>query len=291
MKLRRVLAACSFKCQHALVNLAATIRDDGQVNPLTVVDVTQGVTRLYRIETGERRYWATWIVRDFLLNYEGDGSVPCIIIPSGKASIFRQAKENTARAGLSAIAMARQAALLILAAHGIERPDTVVANDFYRQALELDLRGKRDFSTSILAAMGGISRVHFSRYKALLRLSDDALEMADRHNLDEGQLRYVLNLSSENQVEMVRQIVHFNLTCKQVKELCEQQGEEEDGTSSPIPKRAIQLVKLMRATDPPKAHDLAQILLDQEKDIHLARARVQGLRQLLDDTEQYLSSR
>ncbi len=29
-----------------LVNLAITIRDDGQVNPLTVVDVSQGVTRL-----------------------------------------------------------------------------------------------------------------------------------------------------------------------------------------------------------------------------------------------------
>jgi len=44
---------------HDLVNLAMTIRDDGQVNPLTVVDRSQGVTRLYRIETGERRYWAT----------------------------------------------------------------------------------------------------------------------------------------------------------------------------------------------------------------------------------------
>ena len=35
-----------------LVNLAVTIRDDGQVNPLTSVDVSEGVTRLYRIETG-----------------------------------------------------------------------------------------------------------------------------------------------------------------------------------------------------------------------------------------------
>src|SRR5581483_4923648 len=34
-----------------LVNLAVTIRDDGQVNPLTVIDASQGVTRLYRIET------------------------------------------------------------------------------------------------------------------------------------------------------------------------------------------------------------------------------------------------
>jgi len=45
-----------------LINLAVTIRDDGQVNPLTVVDVSQGVTRLYRIETGERRYWANWLL-------------------------------------------------------------------------------------------------------------------------------------------------------------------------------------------------------------------------------------
>src|SRR6185295_14825336 len=79
-----------------LVNLAVTIRDDGQVNPLTVVDTSQGVMRLYRIETGERRYWATWLMRDFLPSYKGDGTIPCILIPSGKASVFRQAKENTA---------------------------------------------------------------------------------------------------------------------------------------------------------------------------------------------------
>jgi hypothetical protein len=56
------------------VNLAVSIRDDDQVNPLRVVDVSQGVTRLYRIETGERRYW---LLRDFLEGYEGDGMVGC----------------------------------------------------------------------------------------------------------------------------------------------------------------------------------------------------------------------
>ncbi len=129
-----------------LVNLAVTIRDDGQVNPLTVVDVSQGVTRLYRIETGERRYWASWLLRDFIPGYDGDGTVPCILIPSGKASVFRQAKENTARSGLSAIAMARQAALLILTVHGIEKPEGPVTHDFYRQALQLDLRDKVSLS-------------------------------------------------------------------------------------------------------------------------------------------------
>ncbi|NDJ86566.1 MAG: hypothetical protein GYB66_11815, partial [Chloroflexi bacterium] len=141
-----------------LLNLAVTIRDDGQVNPLTVVDRTQGVTRLYQIETGERRYWAMWLLMDFLPGYQGDGTLPCIIVPTGHASVFRQAKENTARAGLNAIALARQAALLILAVHGIETPAGPVSNDFYRQALDLDLRGKREYTADILAAMGGISR-------------------------------------------------------------------------------------------------------------------------------------
>ena len=125
-----------------LVNLAITIRDDGQVNPLTVVDVSQGVMRQFRIETGERRYWATWLLRDFIAGYTGDGMIPCIIIPTESYSPFRQAKENTARTGLSAIAMARQAALLLLTVHGYELPASSVTNDFYRQALNLDLRGK-----------------------------------------------------------------------------------------------------------------------------------------------------
>ena len=112
-----------------LVNLAVTIRDDGQVNPLTVVDVTQGVTRLYRIETGERRYWATWLLRDFIPGYESDGMIPCIVIPAEQASPFRQAKENTARTGLSAVAMARQAALLLLTVHGCELVEGPVTND------------------------------------------------------------------------------------------------------------------------------------------------------------------
>src|SRR5688572_15263646 len=71
-----------------LVNLAATIRDDGQVNPLTVVDVSDGTSIQYRIETVERRYWATWLLRDFFPGYNHDGKIPCIIVPADKASTF-----------------------------------------------------------------------------------------------------------------------------------------------------------------------------------------------------------
>lgn len=274
---------------HDLVNLAITIRDDGQVNPLTVVDVSQGVTRQFRIETGERRYWATWLLRDFISGYESDGMIPCIIIPHESASAFRQAKENTARSGLSAIAMARQAALLLLYVHSYEMPVGPVPVDFYRQALELDLRGKREFSTAILSAMGGISKSQFRRYKALLQLSGEAFELADRTNLDEGKLRYVIRLPMEEHHEMLRHINEFGLTVKQIKEICELEKSDSSTTEDTvIPKQALQLARLMRTSSDANASDLVDALLQKEKQPEIALARIRGLKQLIEEAEEYI---
>lgn len=274
---------------HDLVNLAITIRDDGQVNPLTVVDVSQGVTQQFRIETGERRYWATWLLRDFIAGYNSDGMIPCIIIPTERSSVFRQAKENTARSGLSAIAMARQAALLLLTVHGYQIPDSAVPNDFYRQALDIDLRGKREYTEAILSAMGGAKKGYFSYIKNLLRLSDEAMELADRHNLDERRLRPVVALAPEYHAEVVRQIIDLNLTAKQVKELCEGDlHEREDDEQEKIPAPALKIAKAAQTTTVAAPQDIARALIRQEGDASLARARLQALRKLLTDVEGYL---
>ena len=274
-----------------LVNLAVTIRDDGQVNPLTVVDVSQGATRLYRIETGERRYWATWLLRDFIPEYTGDGMIPCLVIPEKQSSIFRQAKENTARSGLTAIALARQAALLLLTVHEYEIPAYAVGNDFYRQALELDLRSKREYTDAILSAMGGIAKAQFSRIKALLKLGDEAWELSDRHNLDEKKLRYILNLPSEYHAEIVRQIIDFNLTSKQVKELCEGNDFADDpsDSSDKLPTAAVKMAKVVHTSNSTSAQDLAKALIQQEGDTAIARARLQAMRKLITEAEQYLN--
>jgi len=274
---------------HDLVNLAVTIRDDGQVNPLTVVDVSQGVTQQFRIETGERRYWATWLLRDFITGYGGDGMIPCIIIPAERSSVFRQAKENTARSGLSAIAMARQAALLLLTVHGHQIPNTAVSNDFYRQALELDLRGKREHTEAILSAMGSMKKGYFSYIKSLLRLSDEAMELADRHNLDERRLRPIVALAPDYHTEVVRQIIDLNLTAKQVKELCEGDlHESDDETVEKLPAPAVKIAKLAQTANSTQPQDIARALIRQEGDTNLAHARLQALRKLLGDTERYL---
>ncbi len=275
-----------------LVNLAVTIRDDGQVNPLTVVDVSQGATRLFRIETGERRYWATWLLRDFIPEYTGDGMIPCIIIPAARSSIFRQAKENTARSGLTAVALARQAALLLMAVHGYEIPDSPVNNDFYRQALDLDLRGKHEFTDAVLSAMGGLKKAHFSEIKALLRLSDEAMELADRHGIEEYKLRYVVGLPQEYHAEIVRQIIDFNLTGKQVRELCEANGQDTD-TSDLLdkpPAAAVKMAKLAQTVSTLRAQDVARALMQQEGDAAVASARLQALQRLISEAQRYLTT-
>ncbi|MFQ3648100.1 MAG: ParB N-terminal domain-containing protein [Anaerolineae bacterium] len=274
-----------------LVNLAVTIRDDGQVNPLTVVDVSVGVTRQFRIETGERRYWATWLLRDFIPGYAGDGMIPCIIIPAERASVFRQAKENTARSGLSAIAMARQAALLLLTVHGYQIPDYPVTNDFYRQALELDLRGKREYTDAILSAMGGIKRAQFSLIKSLLRLSDEAIEIADRHAIEEKKLRYVIALPQEHHTEIVRQIIDFNLTSKQVKELCagDVSEFEADETTDKLPPAAVKMAKITNSVTTTSPQDFALALIQQEGDPAIALARLQAMRKFILEAERLLT--
>ncbi len=216
--------------------------------------------------------------------------IPCIIISAKRSSIFRQAKENTARSGLTAIALARQAALLLLTVHGFEIPAYAVNNDFYRQALDLDLRNKREYTDAILSAMGGVEKAQFSRIKSLLRLSDEALELADRHNIEEYRLRYITTVSTEFHAEIVRQIIDFNLTSKQVKEICEGNGleTESDDSLDKLPAAAVKIAKVTQTLSTTSAQDLARALMHQEGDAAIARARLLALQKLITEAERYL---
>ena len=122
----------------------------------------------------------------------------------------------------------------------------------------------------------------------MLQLADDALELADRYSLDEGRLRYVLNLQGQDQVEIVRQIIQFNLTGQQIRDMCEH-GSNDNAPDEPIAKETIQLAKLARTMNASSARELAQVLLRQEKDIHVARARLQRLKQVIADAEAFLA--
>ena len=199
----------------AIVATAATIRHGGQVSPITVVEMDGG--SYYRIETGERRYWAHHWLNMWVAN--GFDQIQCIVVP--QASPWRQAAENTSREGLSAMALARQLATLLLDLYDIHPDYTrAIPNDWYRQALEY--RVPRGEGEALRAALGSVQRSQFSRIQALLRLPDSVWELADRHRLEEKRLRPVLKVPDATlQVKLVRMIVEQNLTAERVQRLVE----------------------------------------------------------------------
>ncbi len=138
--------------------------------------------------------------------------------------------------------------------------------------------------------MGGLSKAQFRQFKALLQLTDEAIEIADRYGIQESLLRSVLHLAPEDQVEVMRQIVQFGLTRNQIRALIEgsqEEGKEQDGTL--MSRQVTQFARLMNPKHLPDAYHLALALIDQEKDKTIARARVQMLRKMLDEAESYLS--
>src|SRR5690606_205299 len=120
---------------------------------------------------------------------------------------------------LSAMAMARQLATLLLDLYDIHPPqDGPVSNDWYRQAL--NHRVPRGEGEALRAALGGIERAQFSRMQSLLRLPDAVWELADRYRLEERRLRPVLRLDDEaQQLQVVRLMVERSLSADKVEKL------------------------------------------------------------------------
>jgi hypothetical protein len=164
----------------ALVRLAAGIKADGLINPITVIESDSKLL----IESGERRWLAYHLL--YMVMGEAFAKIPAAK-GNGNDSVWRQATENTQRRSLNAIGMARQIALLIMAAR--ETPpiamgtmykeyDELVSagvcdRRFYAQVADGNVhRIPKGMGERIQAAMG-LSMEQLSRYRALLKMTDD----------------------------------------------------------------------------------------------------------------------
>jgi hypothetical protein len=102
----------------------------------------------------------------------------------------------------------------------------------------------------------------------------------------------VVTLPQEFHTEIIRQIIDFNLTSKQVKELCAGDGLDsgkQDDEVEHLPASAIKLAKIAHTSNTTSAQDLAQAMMRQEGDANLARARLQAMRKLLTEAERFLT--
>ncbi len=200
----------------SLVRLAAGIKADGLINPITVVESDGKLL----IESGERR----WLAYHLLNTYLGDQWAK---IPAAKGntndSVWRQATENTQRRALNAIGMARQIALLIMAARGTP---PIAEGSPYREYEEIVTGGVSDRRYYAQVADGNAHRIpkgmgeriqgamglgmeQISQYRALLHLTDDEQvndviwTRADVENWPEGWLRDIRTLTPVKVSEVI----------------------------------------------------------------------------------------
>lgn len=199
-----------------IIMLAASIRRDGLINPVTV---EQGQKDRYRLETGERRWLAYHLLHAWFDGHDGRpdereewGTIPARVVE--KFDVWRQASENNARDDLNAIGKARQFAVLMMDLRGMEnfRPfaSFEIEQDYYAQVAEMaSPYGSRD---QLLNAMGINSPSVLTRLRHFLRLPYEIWRGADDYNLTEELLEELYELAKEDEaraIERFRDIIRI----------------------------------------------------------------------------------
>ncbi len=202
----------------ALLDLAESIKQYGLVNPIHIYHPPRQVNQ-YRIESGERRFWAHW-----LLAREDPAAYTDIraIIETG-FSIYRQVDENEDVSGLSTIGEARNTARLFLMELKVLPPsigpvDADALYLFYRQVTlpTVELIGQEylpDGFWTKLTALTKKSRDALNERLNVFRLPREALEVADAASLNMLQLTEILRAErDEVMLELTELAVTHRLT-------------------------------------------------------------------------------
>lgn len=181
-----------------VAELANSIRRDGLVNPITVVQ--NGIR--YTIETGERRWLAFHLLHAYT---QDDQWVRISARTVDNVDRFRQAAENAQRDNLNMVARARQYALLFMALTpdiAYLPPDAFESDRrFYAQVLSAVARFPRGKQHLIFDAMGISSRGSLDNYKKTLGLTDEKWSKADDQNWPIGRIVQSLNNSPNSSVK------------------------------------------------------------------------------------------
>lgn len=209
------------------LDLADNLKD-GQVNPISLVELPMGAAHLYRLESGERRFWSTWI--RVIRGQHPDATIKAIVRP--QMSLARQIGENAQQDSLTAVGLAITVARAYLAELGIE-PDADAAapadNDFFRRALLPIDQLKPGLGKAPTGMWDRIQqlmrrkRPHLLRLMDLLAFEDAALDVADRAGLTEWTLRAILEGTEDSVLRhrLVDAAARFQLNSVDIRRLLE----------------------------------------------------------------------
>ncbi|MGB7337920.1 MAG: ParB/RepB/Spo0J family partition protein [Phototrophicaceae bacterium] len=191
-----------------VVELAASIRRDGLINPISIAQ--KG--RLWEIETGERR-WLAYHLLNWRLRGNEWQKIPARQVDG--ISIWRQATENNARADLNAIGKARQFALLLIDMLSEDKPfedfaDVDHEQTYYAQVADGNqYRVPYGMGEQLINAMG-ISDVGQLRHlRRLLRLPQIVWTIADDLDWSENFIRS--NIIAPDETNTIRNAIRLAL--------------------------------------------------------------------------------
>lgn len=189
-----------------LERLATSIEQYGLINPITIRE--SGIKdNSFIIVTGERRYWAHMMLiagRKKIKEgggYQKPNEIKASIIPQGVVVRAHQIVENIMREDINVVEKA----------HGLWSLRYELSNDAYRRHTEdQGVRNKNLVTWQTLEESLGMSRQYRLRIISVLKLSPEAQQLIERHNLAEATIRPVVDKLKEHpdlQLQALNQLI------------------------------------------------------------------------------------
>jgi hypothetical protein len=215
-----------------LLDMGSSFEDQGQIKPITGTWVpSQDGGYVFKIETGERRFWAACLLAvKENSKEEPELRVEVISQPTRK----RQVLENRHAQSPSAVSQACEVAALMLDEMKVE-PDPGLDDeyDYFKQALRK--RAPRGLWPKLEPLMQYSTR-RMQQMLAILQLPSPLLELADRHRIPERVLREILTLPEDRWEMAVEMASREGVTSEEVASLAEKKEKpkkEDDALRSP----------------------------------------------------------
>jgi len=169
-----------------LTVLGDSLHDTGQIKPVTGQVVNENGHDVFRMLTGERRFWATAIKAVL----EGQPTEPYVLaLIDNQPTIEKQIAENMAYKALTPVGKARAAARLVLESHQIHPGETESESAFFRRVADVRLDdGTKDMLQKTLQ----LERTYYGRLMKFFELDEKELEIADKSEMPERVLREIM---------------------------------------------------------------------------------------------------
>ena len=213
-----------------LTVLGESLHDTGQIKPVTGQVVGENGHDVFRMLTGERRFWATAIKAV----QEGQADEPYVLaLIDNQPTLEKQIAENMAYKALTPVGKARAAARLVLESHQIQPGENETETTFFRRVADVRLDdGTKDMLQKTLQ----MERTYFGRLMKFFELDENELEIADKSEMPERVLREIMQYDRSLWADAVSFYAsHEGRTYQDVHAFLERQSGHEVGRKVRLP--------------------------------------------------------